>query len=109
MTAYTRRLLCIVPAVRQQQANDLAKQVDTAGGEQTFTAGLVPVGSPAGTTPTHYWCGWSLTTAEWNAIKSRLDTAVLRNAGVKFYDGLTVSPAQALADAGLEPTRSNIP
>lgn len=106
MTAYTRRLLCIIPANLQAQANQRAKEVDTIGGERTFTAGLVPTGSTPGTAPTHYWCGWWLTLPEWNAIKTKLDTAALRSAGVKFYDGLTTTPDQALADSGLQPASS---
>lgn len=101
MTAYTRRLLIVVPASEQAAANTRAKEVDTAGGERTFTAGLVPVGSPSGTAPSHYWCGWTVTQAEFDAIRSRLDTAALRKKGIRIYDAATWTPEAVLADLGL--------
>lgn len=104
MTEFTRRIICVVSANVRGQANALAKEVDTRGGERTFTVGLVPAGSPPGTTPTAYWCGWSQTPAEFTAFEARLATLPdpARNARMfKIFED-PYTPEQVLAELGLE-------
>lgn len=105
-TAYTRRLIIVVPVAVASQANVRAKEVDTVGGERTFSVGLVPVGSPAGTPPTYYWCSWAMTNDHHTAVRSRVDTAALRAAGVKVFDGNARSPQSVLGELGLEPANA---
>jgi hypothetical protein len=61
-TAYTKRVLIVVPADQQQAANDAWLKVDPLGGGDTFT---VPAGADPKGTPTHYCACGSLTEEEY--------------------------------------------
>jgi hypothetical protein len=63
------RAFVIVTAAQQAAANALAKSTfDKVGGQFTFRAGLVPVGSPEGTAPTHYIASADFTDANWELL-----------------------------------------
>lgn len=61
------RAFVIVTAAQQAAANALAASTFDKGGagQFTFRAGLVPVGSPEGTAPTHFICSASFTDENW--------------------------------------------
>lgn len=101
MTLYSRRVIIVIPADLAAQANSRAAEVDTEGGERTFTAGLVPAGSPPGTPPTHMWCSWALRIAQNTAIRNRMQ-AIDVLSRVKIYDGNTRTPESVLQELGLE-------
>lgn len=105
MTTFTRRALIVIPADLAAQANGRAKEVDREGGEKTFTAGLVPAGSPPGTPPTHLWCSWQMTTGQHTAIRNRMRALPDPLSRVKVYDGNTTDPESVLAELGLERAR----
>jgi len=64
--------IIVVKSADRAAANQAAKKVDTIGGERTFTVGLVPVGSPPGAAPTHYWCCWNMTSDEEKVLRDGL-------------------------------------
>ncbi len=70
-TAYTRRFIIVVRPALAAKANEAAKLVDTPGGERAFTVPLRLAGDAANTIRA-YWCGWTLTVAEAQAIRDRL-------------------------------------
>ncbi len=96
-TLYTDRLIIVIVASLQAQANTRATEVDPVGGSQTFTVGL----SPSGNLPaTHYWCNWQLLPDERVRLNNRIGS--LGNASkVRIFDGNTTTTAQVLATTGL--------
>jgi hypothetical protein len=98
---FTQRLIIIVAAAAAAAANAKAAEIDAEGGTQTFNVGL----SPAGALPaSHFWCSWQLTPAQEEGLRDRLAGAVAAGE-VRIYDGTVVTPAGALAGAGLQPAR----
>lgn len=72
MTNYIHRLIIIIPASRQSAFNTFFKNnIDTVGGERTFSVGLNYSGL-ASSPITHYWAGISLTDIELGRIMIRL-------------------------------------
>ena len=70
MTEYTKRTIIVVTAGQTSAANQKAKQVDTIGGEFTWTVRLSPDGlEPA----SHLWCNWQMKPDEFDALKALLD------------------------------------
>lgn len=95
LTEYTRRAIIIVPATDQSAANTLAFKVDKTGGKRTFTVGLAT--TPTGP-PTHYWCGWTMTQAQWDALWSWFGDGT----GLwRMYDSATWTPSDVLVATGL--------
>lgn len=72
-TLFSHRLLILIPAARQAAINTFwANQIDTDGaGDQTFTIGLSPTGTPP---VTHYWASCALRPIDLARIVTRLCT-----------------------------------
>ncbi len=70
-TVYTRRFIIVVRPALAAKANEAAKLVDTPGGERAFTVPLRLAGDATNVIRA-YWCGWTLTVAEAQAIRDRL-------------------------------------
>lgn len=103
-TQYTQRAIIVVTAQVQNAANARAKEVDTVGGERTFTMGL----SATGTAPaTHYWCGWWMQPAEYAGLSAKLNSMPQAGSRVWIYDGNTTSEEVVLTTMGLQ--RINAP
>jgi hypothetical protein len=97
-TLYTDRLIIVVVASLQAQANSRAVEIDATGGLQTFTAGL----SASGAAPaTHYWCSWQLLPDERARLSQRMQS-LGSGSKVRIYDGNTTTAAQVLAQTGLK-------
>lgn len=100
---YTERLLILIEAGVQNVANLQAAKVDTdGGGEQTFTVGLSPTGQPPAT---HYWCSWQMTPGERASFINFME-ALVNSGRAWIYDGEVVTPAEILAEHGLQTPRS---
>lgn len=110
-TLYTARLLIIIPASLQVQANTFLADKPYAGDtpearQRTFSVGL----SPTGALPiTHYWTAWTMLPSTDLAIRNwQQALAAAVRAGVHIYDvssGLP-TPEQVLATEGLQRIRS---
>ena len=109
-TLYTARLLIIIPASLQVQANTFLADKPYAGDtpearQRTFSAGL----SPTGNLPiTHYWTGWTMLPDTDLAIRNwRQALSAAVRAGVHIYDVSTGSPTpdEVLALEGLQRIR----
>lgn len=70
-TVYTRRFIIVARTALATAANQAAKLVDLGGGERTFTVPLRLAGDATNTVRA-FWCGWTLTVAEAQAIRDRL-------------------------------------
>lgn len=98
MTLYVKRLIIVVTEALASDANARAKEVDTVGGEHTFSVGLSLTGRPPAT---HRWCNWALTTREHDRLLARLKTSI--DAGLtRVFDGLTTTPDDVLRAVGLK-------
>lgn len=62
-----KRVLVIIKASQQQEANQNALQYDPVGGARTFTVGLSYDGTPPAT---HYWASASVDLATFAAIQT---------------------------------------
>jgi hypothetical protein len=67
MTIYTHRLILIIPAAYQAQANLAADQLDAGDGTKTFSVPLNSTGSP-NDVPTFYWASTVATEEEYQSI-----------------------------------------
>ena len=73
MTKYTKRVIVIITKGQAIAANAKSKEVDTIGGEFTWTVGLSPNGKG---NPTHYWCNWQMLPSEFDELHQELDDAI---------------------------------
>lgn len=95
---HDRRLTIVVTAAIAAVANARAKEVDTVGGERTFTEGLSLTGLPPAT---HYWCSWQMDD-DWDArIKQKLQNAV-DNGNAFVFNGNIRTPEWVLQQLGLK-------
>ena len=108
MSLYIRRAIIVVPAGIQGAANDRSKQVDTRGGQLTFTVGLSPTGSlPA----THYWCSWALKPLEWDSLWEHFGKPVRPFPSTRMFDafdrgdGSHATPEAVLTQMRLQPVQ----
>ena len=85
-TAYTQRLIIVARSTFVASANTAAKQVDTVGGERTFTVPLRNVGDVTNTVRA-YICDWRMTPTELTALRSRFQTV-----GATTRERTVVSP-----------------
>lgn len=60
---YDQRVILIVSAADREVANQSATTAVRDAGSRTFAVGLVPAGSPPGTSATHYIASWAVTAA----------------------------------------------
>lgn len=98
MGLYSKRLIIVVNANAKTQANTRGKEVDTRGGEHTFTVGLSVTGKePA----THYWCSWAMRDDEKSAVEMKLALAEF-SGKVQIFDGKRFTPEEVLAATGLQ-------
>lgn len=100
-TAYTRRAIIVVKAADRDAANQDALAYDPIGGAETFRVGL----SSDGSTPvTHYWASTACREAVWQALVAAEAVQAARGAERTrwLFDGLTVTPDDALASLGLQ-------
>ena len=98
------RYIIVVQAAHQAVANALAAQVDTVGGQNTFTVPLYPAGLPQ-VTPSHFWCDWGgLSNNDARAVYARFGNGTPARPGI-LYDGDVVTPAEVLAALGIETAR----
>lgn len=91
----------VIPASLQDAANALAKaEFDPAGGEFTFTAGLV---TPPGTNITHYWCATPFSTTNRAKLNVLTNTPPFAGVTLVFDYDLTnaAAPFAFLATNGL--------
>lgn len=98
---YTHRAIIVVKAADRDQSNTDALAYDPEGGEETFRVGL----SPTGSLPiTHYWASTACREAVWQAFVAAEAAQVAKGAGRTrwLFDGLTVTPDDALASLGLQ-------
>lgn len=98
---YTRRVILVVTATDRAQANADAQTAVPGCGPDTFTAGLVPAGSPPGTAPTHYWCSWQVTPTEAAALADRFGRGNTRGRG--FHLGVAGDVPQIIAGEEEQP------
>jgi len=97
-TLYTNCLIVVIQAQLQAAANAKALELDTLGGDRTFTQGL----SPSGALPaTHYWCDWTMLPGEEVPLRGKLANVGSGNK-VRVYNGKTTTPEQVLALTGLK-------
>ncbi len=96
--ASDRRLILVVEAAVAATANTRSKEVDTVGGDKTFTVGL----SASGSGPvTHYWCNWQMTLNEQTALLAKLQPTI--DAGrARVFDAKSNEPEDVLATLGLK-------
>lgn len=97
MTAYTRRVIIVVPVARLGHANSRADEVVPALGAPTFSVGLTTRGGDR--TISHYWCSWQITPQQWNAIMSRWSRNPLTT---DWVHDETWTPQQVLDHWGLD-------
>lgn len=71
MSEYTQRAIIVARAAFAENCNLASKQVDTVGGERTFTVPLRRAGDETNTT-IGMWCNWALTPAQVTALRQRL-------------------------------------
>ena len=96
-TNHIKRLIIVVPIGAGAIANERAKDVDSRGGDLTFTVGLSATGkSPA----THYWCSWSMTSDDEANIRAKMLTDELIGKA-QVFDGGAMTPDDVLAATGL--------
>jgi len=106
-TSYTRRAIIIVPNADAAGANTYFKNnIDTIGGDQTFTAALSTDGMSPGT---HCWCDGRFILSEWNTIDGGFrstypNAAIYRGNNVHDTepDITRKTPDEALTAAGLQ-------
>lgn len=115
MPTVRRTMVCT--AALRAQLNTAAKQVDTVGGQATFTVPLRAAGDVTDTVVAH-WCSWSLDTQLLATLKTLAGVAGLvaaetteRAPGftatpatlprLSLYDGAIWAPEQVLAALGL--------
>lgn len=73
--AYTERLALVISTGVKQNGSDVFSILDPdSGGAATFAVPLVPIGSPAGTTPTYWGASSQLTTETYNALTNMTTT-----------------------------------
>lgn len=88
---FTGRLIIVVKAAIQAQANDLASKADTGNTTTaTFTVPLERAGTLYG-----YWCSWQLTQAHIDAIRTRLKAAGLSDVVVSGSQKGTYAPNES--------------
>jgi hypothetical protein len=98
MPLHNRRLIIVVKAAAAAAANARAKELDSEGGERTFTVGLSTTGLPP---VTHYWCSWQMDD-DWDArIKENLQNAV-DNGNAWVFNGNIRTPEWVLQQLGLK-------
>lgn len=100
-TVYARRAIIVVKAADRDNANTDALAFDPEGGDETFRVGL----SPTGNAPiTHYWASTACREAVWQAFVAAEAAQAALGAGRTrwLFDGLTVTPDDALAALGLQ-------
>ena len=100
-------LIIVVDAAVQVQANQLAAQLDPAGGDATFTVSLVPAGSLAGAVPTAYWCcSASMDQAHIDQANAVIAQAIaagaLQASQVHVFRYPDIGPDDVLAQLGLQ-------
>lgn len=98
---YTHRAIIVVKAADRDAANQDALAYDPVGGAETFRVGL----SADGSTPaTHYWASPACREAVWQALAAAEAAQVAKGAGRTrwLFDGLTVTPDDALASLRLQ-------
>lgn len=70
------RAIIVIPAAQQVLANAAAKVIDPAGGEKTFTVGMLANTSPNNqTTPDYYICDWQFESGELALLTAELGKA----------------------------------
>ncbi len=98
VTLYTKRLIIVVSAAAAAVTNARAKEIDSEGGEQTFTVGL----SATGKEPiTHYWCSWAMSDNEHDAMQQKLLLHVTQGEA-KIFDGNKLTSDEVLQQMGLQ-------
>ena len=103
MTEFIRRAIIVVNKGNRVAANAASKQVDTVGGEFTFTVEL----SPSGNLPaTHFWANWQMLESERAELRSLLDA--IPGQSEQVFDLSSFDPAEALPTPA-EVLRSMVP
>lgn len=92
METFTKRLAIVIPVNVKLISNNLSKNIDTEGGERTFTVPLAKNTKP--NTITHYWCSWQMTQEQFDAIQNKFS-------GDKLYNAAQFTPEKVLEQLGL--------
>lgn len=96
-----KRILVITPVLSQARANQDASAYDQGGSHaRTFTVGLSPTGlAPA----THYWASMSLSDADFETLKAKIDGYVGAELNEYNLDTDLGFPARRAQELGLKP------
>ena len=91
------RQIIVVPEDKQDFANRQCADIDTKGGEKTFTVGLSPNGTKP---PTHYWCCWLMEDLDKQKLVEKLSDIPVDF--FELYPTENYTPDDVLQEEGLQ-------